>query len=155
MLKKTANCKLLAENINRTVDDDICKCFYLDIGNKLFGTIKSSLLTADSRMNMFTIFHNNGLQGHGRKLWIEFLENTELPTSVCNILYQYILDKFLKYGLNYRNKQFEKEEVTINQESTKLDKSEEQTLRYVAGFVLYKLFGLIKRKEKPEQVLSV
>ena len=66
----------------------------------------------------------------------------------------------MKYALNYRNKQFEKEEVTINCESTKLDKSEEQTLRYVAGFVLYKLLGLVKRKEKPEgrvmeQVLSV
>ena len=66
----------------------------------------------------------------------------------------------MKYALNYRNKQFEKEEVMINYESTKLDESEEQTLRYVAGFVLYKLFGLVKHKEKPEgkvmeQVLSV
>ena len=65
----------------------------------------------------------------------------------------------MKYALNYRNKQFEKEEVMINYESTKLDKSEEQTLHYI-GFVLYKLFGLVKHKEKPEgkvmeQVLSV
>ena len=119
--------KLLAENINRTVDDDIYKSFYLEIGNKLFDTIKSSRLTADSRMNMFTIFHNNSLQDHGRKLWIDLLENTEFPTNVCNMLYQYILGRFLKYALNYRNKQFEKEEVTINCESTKLDKSEEQT----------------------------
>ena len=48
----------------------------------------------------------------------------------------------------------------INYKSTKLDKSEEQTLRYVAGFVLYKLFRLVKHNEKPqgkvmEQVLSV
>ena len=99
---------------------------------------------------MFTIFHNNSFQDHGRKLWIDLLENTELPTSVCNVLYQYILDKFLKYALSYRNKQFEKEEVMINYESTKLDESEEQTLRYVAEFVLYKLFGLVKHKEKPE-----
>ena len=111
-------------------------------------------------MNMFTIFHNNSFQDHGRKLWIDLLENTELPTSVCNVLYQYILDKFLKYALSYRNKQFEKEEVMINYESTKLDESEEQTLRYFAGLVLYKLFGLVKHKEKPEgkvmeQVLSV
>ena len=152
--------KLLAENINGKVDDDSCKSFYLEIGNKVFDTIKSSRLTADSRMNMFTIFHNNSLQDHGRKLWIDLLENAEFPTSVCNILYQYILDKFLKYALNYRNKQFEKDEVMINYESTKLDESEEQTLRYVAGFVLYKLFGLVKHKEKPEgkvmeQVLSV
>ena len=63
-------------------------------------------------MNMFTIFHNNSLQGHGRKLFIDLLENTEFPTSICIMLYQYILDKFLKYALNYRNKPFEKEEVT-------------------------------------------
>ena len=48
----------------------------------------------------------------------------------------------------------------INYESTKLDESEEQTLHDVAGFVLYKLFGLVKHKENPErkvmeQVLSV
>ena len=149
--------KLLAENINGTVDDNICKPFYLEIGIKVLDTIKSFRLTADSRMNMFTIFHNNSLQDHGRKLWVDLLENAEFPTSVCNILYQYILDKFLKYALNYRNKQFEKDEVMINYESTKLDESEEQTLRYVAGFVL---FGLVKHKEKPEgkvmeQVLSV
>ena len=113
-------------------------------------TIKSSRLTADSRMNMFTIFHNNSLQGHGRKLWIDLLENTEFPTSVCNILYQYILHKFLKYALSYRNKQFEKEEAMINYESTKLYESEEQTLRYVAEFVLYKLFGLVEHNEKSE-----
>ena len=41
------------------------------------------------------------------------------------MLYQYILDKFLKYALNYINKQFEKEEVAINYQSTKLDESEE------------------------------
>ena len=130
--------KLLAENISCTVDDDICKCFYLEIGKKVFDTIKSSRLTADSRMNMFTIFHNNSLQDHGRKLWIRFIR---------------------KYRV-YRNKQFEKEEVMINYESTKLDESEGQTLRYFAGLVLYKLFGLVKHKEKPEgkvmeQVLSV
>ena len=130
--------KLLAENINRTVDDDIYKSFHLEIGNKLFDTIKSSRLTADSRMNMFTIFHNNSSQDHGRNLWIDLLENTEFPTSACNILYQYILDKFLKYALNYRNKQFEKEEVTINYKSTKLDESGEQILRFAVGFVLYK-----------------
>ena len=106
--------KLLAENINRTVDGDICRSFYLEIGKKVFDTIKSSPFTADSRMNMFTIFHNNNLQDHSRKLWIDLLENTEFPMSVCNILYQYILDKFLKYALSYRNKQFEKEEVIIN-----------------------------------------
>ena len=149
--------KLLAENINGTVDDDICKSFYLEIGIKVLDTIKSSLLTADSRMNMFTIFHNNSLQDHGRKLWVDLLENAEFLTRVCNILYQYFMDKFLKYALNYRNKQFEKDEVMINYESTKLDESEEQTLRYVAGFVL---FGLVKHKEKPEgkvmgHVLSV
>ena len=85
---------LLAENINRTVDDDICKSFYLEIGKKVFGTIKIPWLTADSRMNMNTIFHNNSLQDYGRKLSIGLLENTEFPTSVCNILYQYILEKF-------------------------------------------------------------
>ena len=52
------------------------------------------------------------------------------------------------------------EEVMINYKSTKLDESEEQTLRYVAGFVLYKLFRLVKHNEKPEgkvmeQVLSM
>ena len=38
----------------------------------------------------------------------------------------------------------------INYESTKLDEPEEQTLRYVVGFVFHKLFGLVKHKEKPE-----
>ena len=38
----------------------------------------------------------------------------------------------------------------INYESTKLDDSEEPTLRYIAGFILYKLYGLVKHKEKPE-----
>ena len=83
--------KLLAENINGKVDDDRGKSFYLEIGNKVFDTIKSSRLTADYRMNMLTIFHNNSLQDHGRKLWIDLLENAEFPTSVC---------KFLKYALN-------------------------------------------------------
>ena len=97
---------------------------------------------------------------HGRKLWIDLLENTELPTSVCNMLYQYILDKFLGYPLSYRNKQFQREEVMINYVSTKSDESSEKTLRYVARFALYELFGLVKHKEKPEgkvmeQVLSV
>ena len=99
--------------------------FIWKLVNKLFNTIKNSRLTADSRMYMVTIFHNNSSQDHGRKLWIDLLQNTEFPTSACNILYQYILDKFLKYALHYRNKQFEKEEVTINYESTKLDESEE------------------------------
>ena len=48
----------------------------------------------------------------------------------------------------------------INYKSTKLDESEEQTLRYVAGFVLYKLFRLVKHNKKPEgkvmeQILSM
>ena len=98
--------KLLAENINRTVDDDIYKSFYLEIGNKLFDTIKSSQLIADSRMNIlpFSIIIACKIMG----------ENTEFPTTMYNILYQYILDKFLKYALNYRKKQLEKEQETMN-----------------------------------------
>ena len=96
----------------------------MEIGKKVFDTIKSSRLSADSRMNMFISIHNNSLQDHDRKVCIDLLENTEFPTSVCNILYQYILDKFLKFALSYRNKQFEKEEVMINYKSTKLDESE-------------------------------
>ena len=76
-----------------------------------------------------------------------WLHNLVMP--VCDILYQYILDKFLKYTLGYRNKQFGKEEVMINCESTKLDESEQQTLRYVV-FVVHKLSRLVKHKEKPE-----
>ena len=71
------------------------------------------------------------MQDHGRKLWIDLLEDKKFPSNVFAILYQYILDKFLKYILNYRNKEFIKEEVIINYESNKLDKSEEQTLGYV------------------------
>ena len=71
------------------------------------------------------------MQDHGRKLWIDLLENKKFPSNVFDILCQYILDNFLKHTLNYRNKEFIKEEVIINYESNKLDEPEEQTLGYV------------------------
>ena len=51
---------------------------------------------------MFPTFHDSSFQHHGRKLWIDLLENTEFATSVCDILDQYIPDNFLKYTLNYK-----------------------------------------------------
>ena len=110
--------KLLPENINDTDDDDICKSFYLKIGNKVFDTIKSSRLKANSRINMSTTFHNKTV---GR-----FIRKCRVSNQCCDILYLYILDKFLKYILNYRNKNFEKEEVMGKYESAKLGELEEQ-----------------------------
>ena len=53
----------------------------------------------------------------------------------------------MKYALNYKNNQFEKEKEMTNYGSKILDELEEQTLRYVAGFVLCKSLGLVKYKK--------
>ena len=45
--------------------------FVRKLVTKVIDSIKSSRLTADSRMNMFTIFDNNILQDHGKNLWID------------------------------------------------------------------------------------
>ena len=62
------------------------------------------------------------------------------------ILYQFILYKLLQYSLQYRNTLLEKDLPEVDNETIKPNESEEQSIRYVAGYLLYKLSHSVKNK---------
>ena len=63
-------------------------------------------------------------------------------------LYNFVMDKVFKGCLEYRNKKIFPQ-VAVSHDYT-LDKSEEETLRYVAGYIIHSLNKSILSKRTPE-----
>ena len=70
---------------------------------------------------------------------------------IMQITLQFILDKFLQLSLKLRNSILhtvaDTEEKDVN-----LEKYEEASLRYVAGYVIFSLKRNIKNKRSPERI---
>lgn len=84
--------------------------------------------------------------------WEQFLVSISISFKVKAkyILLQYIFDQFLCFGLSYRTrilKSYSKKQVEQNVE---LDSEEEETIRYVCGYIIFLLKSNIKDKRTIE-----
>ena len=58
------------------------------------------------------------------------------------------MDKFLKHGLKFRNSLLEiNNETQVPMDNRILESDEEESLRYVAGYVLYSLKNSVKNSD--------
>ena len=83
--------------------------------------------------------------------WVKFLEllhvGNNLEGVVKEILHQYILDKFFQLTLKYRNDVLcPKFEEHLDDDISPLETTEEQTIRYVAGYILYSVRKSVQNK---------
>lgn len=58
-----------------------CREGILKILSKVFDIIKSAKVTADSRIDVFLIFHNISLQYDAKNLWNDVIKNEKIKTS--------------------------------------------------------------------------
>ena len=89
--------------------------------------------------------------------WVKFLELLHVGNNsegfVKEILHQYILDKFFQLTLKYRNDVLcPKIEESLDDDISPLETSEEQTIRYVAGYILYSVRNSVQNQRSSHGV---
>lgn len=99
---------------------------------------------------MMTIFNSLAIQDTLFDLWHKFILEVKVNTNeqFSNMLFQFILTKLLQHLLAARNSILFEELTTPSEDDLKLTPSEENTLRYVAGYIPYSIKeGLKGRKD--------
>ena len=89
--------------------------------------------------------------------WVKFLELLHVGNNsegfVKEILHQYILDKFFQLTLKYRNDVLcPKIEESLDDDISPLETVEEQTIRYVAGYILYSVRNSVQNQRSSHGV---
>ena len=73
-------------------------------------------------------------------LWKQFIKdlNFTFTKSAVILLFQFVMDKFLKHDLKFRNNLLESnDETQVPMDNQILESDEEESLRYVAGCYLF------------------
>ena len=101
--------------------------------------------------NVFKKFYRFSVGDESFMQWVKFLEllhvGNNLEGVVKEILHQYILDKFFQVTLKYRNDVLcPKFEENVDDDISPLDTIEEQTIRYVADYILYSIRNSLQNK---------
>ena len=74
--------------------------------------------------------------------------NFTFTESAIILLFQFVMDKFLKHGLKFRNSLLESNnEIQVPKGNQILESDQEESLRYVAGYVLYSLKNSMKNSD--------
>ena len=109
-----------------------------------------------SREKAMAKWYEELLNPNNLSLWKQFIKdlNVIFTESTVILLFQFVMDKFLKHGLKFRNSLLESNnETQVPMDSQILESDEEESLRYVAGHVRYSLKNSVKNSnpylEKP------
>ena len=108
---------------------------------------KTSLSLREKAM---TKWYKESVNPNNLSLWKQFIKdlNFTFTESTVLLLFQFVMDKFLKHGLKFRNSLLESKNVTqVQMDNQILESDDEESLRYVAGYVLYLLKNSFKNSD--------
>ena len=126
--------------------------YYIDfLSNFIYNIINFSGFKCSNKENMFKKFYRFSVGDESLMQWVKFLELFHVGNNseglVKEILHQYILDKFFQLTLKYRNYVLcPKIEESLDDDISPLETAEEQTIRYVAGYILYSVRNSVQNK---------
>ena len=105
------------------------------LAHLLYPVLKEKNVSSAEREKMFSKFYVSATDESTKRKWLSLLTSIGVTGGRHSfVLYHYIFTKFFHLSLAYRNKNIILEEPQLNLDLTK---SEEETLRYVAGYILY------------------
>ena len=92
-------------------------------------------------------WHKESVNPNSLSLWKQFIKdlNFRFIESAVILLLQFVMDKFLKHNLKFRNSLLESnDETQVPMDNQILESDEEEVLRYVASYILCSLKNSIK-----------
>ena len=103
--------------------------------------------TLSLREKAMAKWYKESVNPNNLSLWKQFIKdlNFTFTESAVILLFQFVMDKFLKYGLKFRNSLLGSyDETQVPMDNQILESHEGESLRYVAGYILYSLKNSIK-----------
>ena len=125
--------------------------FFVEI---LYPLLQEKLESLQKRELVNSRFYNLSISASIQAKWESVLQSLSVhgfSKHIENNLFQRMLDKVWLYSIQWRTSLFAKEVNELSQDELKLTTSEEQTLRYVAGYIPYSM----KKKYSKFKVKSV
>ena len=106
---------------------------------------------------MFKKFYRFSVGDESLIQWVKFLEllhvGNNLEGVVKEILHQYILDKFFQLTLKCRNDVLcRKFEENLDDDISPFEATEEQTISYVAGYILHSVRNSVQNKRSRDGI---
>ena len=155
MFKAGISCgKLVDQIIEKTKDDQSSvNEFATYLSHQFWILIKGKTVQNKDKESMFNKFYNFSIDEGMLSEWVKMLKCLGIVVQspvVLQMTVQFILDKFLQFSLKPRNELLLpaiKDEIN---EAIHMEKSEEVSLRYVAGYIIFSLKKSIKSKRSPE-----
>ena len=99
--------------------------------------------TLSLREKAMTKWYKDSVNPNNLSFWKQFIKdlNFTFTESAVILLFQFVMDKFLKHGLKFWNSLLESiDETQVPMHNQNPESDEEESLRYVVGYILYSLF---------------
>ena len=125
---------------------------YIDfLSDFIYNIISFSGFKCSGKESMFKKFYRFSVGDKSLMQWVKFLELLHVDNNsegvVKEILHQYILDKFFQLTLKYQDDVLcPKIEESLDDDISPIETAEEQTIRYVAGYILYGVRNSVQNK---------
>ena len=115
----------------------------------VYDIINTENTTPSLREKAMVKWYKESVNPNNLILWKQFIKNLDFTfTQSAVILFQFVIDKFFKHGLKFRNSLLESnDEAQVPMDNQTLESDEEESLRYVAGYILYSLKNYIKSSD--------
>ena len=128
------------------------------LSDQLFKIVNFTGTKFSDKEKMFSVFLQQSLDPLRREPWKNFC--AKIGVEICSqkvgdLLYGSLLDGFLRKSLQSKNKLCCKQvSVEAAEESYPLSQDEEETTRYIAGYIIFSLKNLMKGKKLVEAVAT-
>ena len=119
----------------------------------LFKLMQLDSHTSQQRETIFASIHLLVIDKENCEHWKRFVLDCGLDINIeaNNLLFPHLLDSMSQESLKFRNNLLTEECKVITYESIKLSRDEEETLRFMAGYIPY---SLLKKYEKSSSASS-
>ena len=112
----------------------------VELSIEYYNVVKKKVNSAAEREALQTNFHRIALDSHYLQIWNRILGAAGITSSKeSSMLFQHILDRLLYYSLKHRTDVMLPEKQPVSDAELKLSTVEEETLRYVAGYIPFSL----------------
>ena len=112
------------------------------ISGILYPLLLKRLDSLSKRELVDNMFYKSSVSATNQLKWKSLLASVEIDeqsTLIQNNLFQTLIDKCWLFSLQWRTKLYKEPPKELTEEELKLTQSEEETLRYVAGYIPYSL----------------
>lgn len=111
-----------------------------ELSIEFYNVVKKKANSAAEREALQTNFHNMALNSRYLQIWNSFLRAASIAScKESTMLFQHILDRLLFHSLKHRTDVMLTEKEPVSDAELKLSTVEEETLRYVAGYIPFSL----------------